>query len=63
MISAEPENMPEKVAFTQFIRITAGDKVESFMTNIQKGMINTLKEKTIMGLNNFDSLEYIDWVF
>lgn len=44
MISSEPERMPERVPFDSFIRINVGDKVENFMSNIQKGMVNTLKE-------------------
>jgi hypothetical protein len=46
MISSEPESMPEKVVFNIPIKILNGEKVESFMTKIQRGMINTLKENT-----------------
>ena len=64
MISAEPESMPEKVIFNIPIKILNGEKVESFMTKIQRGMINTLKEKTYNCYKEFhpEQSGYKDWL-
>jgi hypothetical protein len=54
MISSEPESMPEKVIFNIPIKVLNGEKVESFLTKIQRGMINTLKEITYTCYKKFD---------
>jgi dynein heavy chain len=43
MVSAEPENMPEEVAFNENVIISEGDKVENWLKRIEETMITSLR--------------------
>jgi hypothetical protein len=47
MISAEPENMPEEVAFDVPVEIGPNDKVEHWLKRIEETMVTSLRVLTI----------------
>jgi hypothetical protein len=47
MISAEPENMPEMVKFSESVTIEPEDKVENWLSRIQSQMINSLRDVSV----------------
>ena len=63
MISAEPEIMPERIAFSQSVFATGA--VEHWLFRIQEMMIKTLYDITKHSMLNYpqNPLERSDWLF
>jgi hypothetical protein len=47
MVSAEPENMPEVVLFSESVIIAPEDKVENWLKRIEVTMVNSLRDITL----------------
>ena len=66
MISAEPENMPEVVLFSESVHIMAEDKVENWLMRIQEQMVNSLRDISVKSYYEFPVGEVKtrkDWIF
>lgn len=55
MVSAEPENMPEVVKFSQSVVIQAEDKVENWLMKIQVQMVDSLRDISVKSYYEFPS--------
>ena len=53
MVSAEPENMPELVKFSESVIITPDDKVENWLMRIQNMMVDSLRDLSVKSYIEF----------
>jgi hypothetical protein len=66
MQSAEPENQPEIVQFSQSVHILPDDKVENWLGKIEAMMVNSLRDLTKLCIEEYPpekSLERDGWLF
>ena len=65
MISAEPEQQPEKVNFSESVFILPEDKVENWLTKIETMMVKSLYDQTKLACLEYpeDALERKEWLF